>query len=159
MASRHSPPQGSVAMVLVMFRNRFLEVHFEDVPEAELETILCQRCIIAPSYGKKIVSVFRELQKRRQSGRVFESKQGFATLRDLFRWAGRDAIGYQELAENGYMLLAERARREIDKMVVKEVIESTMNVKIDDQALYNFETRKGEYLFLSRPCRYSDRQP
>jgi midasin len=83
------------------FRNRFLEVHFEDVPQAELETILCQRCQIAPSYGKRIVTVFHELQKRRQTGRVFESKHGFATLRDLFRWAGRDAVGYQELADNG----------------------------------------------------------
>ncbi|KAJ6508404.1 hypothetical protein C8R45DRAFT_967302, partial [Mycena sanguinolenta] len=119
------------------FRNRFLEVHFEDVPQAELETILCQRCRIAPSYGKKIVNVFRELQKRRQSGRVFETKQGFATLRDLFRWAGRDAIGYQELAENGYMLLAERARRDDDKVAVKEVIESVMGVKINENALYN----------------------
>jgi midasin len=119
------------------FRNRFLEVHFEDVPQAELETILCQRCQIAPSYGKKIVSVFHELQKRRQSSRVFESKQSFATLRDLFRWAGRDAIGYQELADNGYMLLAERSRRADDKAAVKEVIESVMNVKIDEQAMYN----------------------
>ncbi|KAF8139191.1 hypothetical protein K438DRAFT_1996249 [Mycena galopus ATCC 62051] len=119
------------------FRNRFLEVHFEDVPQAELETILCQRCRIAPSYGKKIVNVFRELQKRRQSGRVFETKQGFATLRDLFRWAGRDAVGYQELAENGYMLLAERARRDDDKVAVKEIIESVMNVKIDENAIYN----------------------
>lgn len=121
------------------FRNRFLEVHFEDVPQAELETILCQRCRIAPSYGKKIVSVFHELQKRRQSSRVFESKQGFATLRDLFRWAGRDAIGYQELADNGYMLLAERARRADDKAAVKEVIESVMNVKIDEKAMYNLQ--------------------
>ncbi|KAF5382460.1 hypothetical protein D9615_002742 [Tricholomella constricta] len=119
------------------FRNRFLEVHFEDVPQAELETILCQRCRIAPSYGKRIVSVFHELQKRRQSSRVFESKQGFATLRDLFRWAGRDAVGYQELAENGYMLLAERSRREDDKLAVKEVIESIMNVKIDESSMYN----------------------
>jgi midasin len=119
------------------FRNRFLEVHFEDVPQVELETILCQRCRIAPSYGKRIVSVFHELQKRRQSSRVFESKQGFATLRDLFRWAGRDAVGYQELADNGYMLLAERARREDDKVVVKEVIESVMKVKIDEKAMYN----------------------
>ncbi|KAG6819694.1 hypothetical protein H0H93_009563, partial [Arthromyces matolae] len=118
------------------FRNRFLEVHFEDVPQAELETILCQRCQIAPSYGKRIVSVFHELQKRRQTGRVFESKQGFATLRDLFRWAGRDAVGYQELAENGYMLLAERARRDDDKAAVKEVIESVMNVKIDESLMY-----------------------
>ncbi|KAJ7451619.1 midasin nuclear AAA ATPase [Mycena latifolia] len=119
------------------FRNRFLEVHFEDVPQTELETILCQRCRIAPSYGKKIVIVFRELQKRRQSGRVFETKQGFATLRDLFRWAGRDAIGYQELAENGYMLLAERVRRDDDKVAVKEVIESIMNVKIDENTIYS----------------------
>jgi midasin len=119
------------------FRNRFLEVHFEDVPQAELETILCQRCRIAPSYAQRIVSVFRELQKRRQSSRVFESKHGFATLRDLFRWAGRDAIGYQELAENGYMLLAERARREDDKIAVKEVIESIMKVHIDEKAIYD----------------------
>ncbi|KAJ3798746.1 P-loop containing nucleoside triphosphate hydrolase protein [Lentinula aff. detonsa] len=126
------------------FRNRFLEVHFEDVPEAELEVILCQRCMIAPSYGKKIVAVFRELQKRRQSDRVFESKQGFATLRDLFRWAGRDAVGYQELAENGYMLLAERTRRDEDRVVVKEVIESVMGVRIDERTLYDFQSREKE---------------
>ncbi|KAF9454871.1 midasin [Macrolepiota fuliginosa MF-IS2] len=119
------------------FRNRFLEVHFQDVPQAELESILCQRCRIAPSYGKRIVTVFRELQKRRQAGRVFESKQGFATLRDLFRWANRDAVGYQELADNGYMLLAERARREDDKAVVREVIQSIMGVQINEDALYN----------------------
>ena len=121
------------------FRSRFLEVHFDDVPQAELETILCQRCRIAPSYAQRIVSVFRELQKRRQTSRVFESKQGFATLRDLFRWAGRDAVGYQELAENGYMLLAERARREHDKAVVKSVIESIMKVTINETMLYSFD--------------------
>jgi midasin len=123
------------------FRNRFLEVHFEDVPEAELETILCQRCRIAPSYGQRIVKVFRELQKRRQSSRVFESKHGFATLRDLFRWAGRAAVGYQELAEDGYMLLAERVRREDDKVVVKEVIEDVMKVRINEDAMYQLHRR------------------
>ncbi|EPQ54547.1 P-loop containing nucleoside triphosphate hydrolase protein, partial [Gloeophyllum trabeum ATCC 11539] len=126
------------------FRNRFLEVHFEDVPQAELETILCQRCRIAPSYGQRIVAVFRELQKRRQSSRVFESKHGFATLRDLFRWAGRGAVGYQELANDGYMLLAERARREDDKAVVKEVIELIMKVTIHEKALYGLDRSKAE---------------
>ncbi|KAH9179366.1 midasin [Lactarius sanguifluus] len=125
------------------FRSRFLEVHFEDIPQAELETILCQRCRIAPSYAQRIVTVFRELQKLRQSSRVFESKQGFATLRDLFRWAGRDAVGYQELAENGYMLLAERARREDDKAIVKSVIESIMKVHIDETTLYSFDHFRG----------------
>ena len=121
------------------FRSRFLEVHFDDVPQAELETILYQRCRIAPSYAQRIVAVFRELQKRRQTSRVFESKQSFATLRDLFRWAGRDAVGYQELAENGYMLLAERARREDDRVVVKDVIESIMKVRINEATLYSFD--------------------
>lgn len=121
------------------FRNRFLEVHFEDVPQAELEIILCQRCQIAPSYAKRIVSVFQELQQRRQMGRVFESKHGFVTLRDLFRWAGRDAVGYQELADNGYMLLAERARRPEDKTVVREVIESVMGVRIYEDVMYDLQ--------------------
>jgi midasin len=140
------------------FRNRFLEVHFDDVPQTELETILCQRCCIAPSYGQRIVSVFLELQKRRQTGRVFESKHGFATLRDLFRWASRDAISYQELAENGYMLLAERARRDDDRTVVKEVIESIMKVQIDEQALYCLD-RPGVDLssFLGCPVPSSSR--
>ncbi|KZT67287.1 hypothetical protein DAEQUDRAFT_812985 [Daedalea quercina L-15889] len=140
------------------FRNRFLEVHFEDVPQAELETILCQRCRIAPSYGQRIVSVFRELQKRRQSSRVFESKHGFATLRDLFRWAQRDALDYQELAENGYMLLAERARRDDDKAVVKEVIESIMKVRIDESQMYDMHGRAqglAEYLGCSIPSETS----
>ena len=128
------------------FRNRFLEVYFDDLPQAEVETILCQRCRIAPSYARKIVRVFQELTKRRQSTRVFESKHGFATLRDLFRWAGRDAVGYQQLAENGYMLLAERARRAEDKAVVKEIIEAEMNVHIDEDTMYWPQLSDTEFL-------------
>src|SRR5579871_1262641 len=37
------------------FRNRFLELEFDDIPEHELEEILCLRCQIPPSYGAKIV--------------------------------------------------------------------------------------------------------
>lgn len=133
------------------FRNRFLEVYFGDLPQEELETILCQRCRVAPSYAQKIVRVFRELSKRRQSTRVFESKHGFATLRDLFRWAGRDAVGYQQLAENGYMLLAERARRTEDKAVVKEVIEAEMNVRIDEDKLYGLQLNETEFLAFLGP--------
>ncbi|EPQ27974.1 uncharacterized protein PFL1_04301 [Pseudozyma flocculosa PF-1] len=119
------------------FRNRFLELHFDDVPKAELETILTNRCAIAPSYAARIVGVFEELQKRRQAGRVFETKQAFVTLRDLFRWGMREAVGYQQLAENGYMLIAERARRSDDRATVKEVIESVMRVKINTASIYD----------------------
>ncbi|KAG9103872.1 hypothetical protein FRC06_007401 [Ceratobasidium sp. 370] len=133
------------------FWNRFLEVHFDDVPQDELETILCQRCKIAQSHGRKIVAVFQELQKRRQVGRVFETKNSFATLRDLFRWANRHSEGYNEgsvggnyqhLAEQGFMLLAERARRDDDRAVVKSVIEDIMRVKIDERALYDLAQQR-----------------
>lgn len=113
------------------FRNRFLELHFDDVPRGELESILETRCRIAPSYAKKIVAVFDELQHRRQSERVFEEKQSFATLRDLFRWGGREAVGYEELARNGYLLIAERARSPEDRQTVREVLERVLKVRID----------------------------
>ncbi|KZT42641.1 hypothetical protein SISSUDRAFT_1125502 [Sistotremastrum suecicum HHB10207 ss-3] len=120
------------------FRNRFLEFFFDEVPQKELETILCEHSQIAPSFAARIVTVFQELQRRRQSSRIFESKHSFATLRDLFRWAGRGAGDVQSLAEDGFMLLAERARRDDDKQIVKEVLESTMRVHIDADTLYDF---------------------
>ncbi|CAE6509447.1 unnamed protein product [Rhizoctonia solani] len=145
------------------FRNRFLEVHFDDVPQDELETILCQRCGIAQSHGRKIVAVFQELQKRRQVERVFETKNSFVTLRDLFRWANRHSEGYaenaaggnyQHIAEQGYMLLAERARRADDRAVVKAVIEDIMKVKIDERALYDLNsTATQERIGVSVPTR------
>lgn len=118
------------------FRNRFLELHFDDIPQDELEIILKERCQIAPSYGKKIVEVYKQLSVRRQSSRLFEQKNSFATLRDLFRWAMREAVGYEELAANGYMLLAERVRSKEEKLVVKETIEKVMRVKLDMDAYY-----------------------
>ena len=41
------------------FRNRFLELHFDDIPESELEIILHQRCEIPKSYAAKIVETFK----------------------------------------------------------------------------------------------------
>ncbi|CUM68425.1 uncharacterized protein PRCAT00006148001 [Priceomyces carsonii] len=118
------------------FRNRFLELHFDDIPQDELEIILRERCKIAPSYAKKIVEVYHELSVQRQSTRLFEQRNSFATLRDLFRWAFREAIGYEELAANGYMLLAERVRKVNEKGIVKDIIEKVMRVKLDMEAYY-----------------------
>ncbi|GFX29234.1 midasin [Trichonephila clavipes] len=44
------------------FRNRFIELHFNDIPPPELEVILAQRCKIPPSYSKKLVAVMHDLQ-------------------------------------------------------------------------------------------------
>ncbi|KAI9852998.1 MAG: hypothetical protein M1838_002777 [Thelocarpon superellum] len=118
------------------FRNRFLELHFDDIPEEELETILRERTQIAPSFCTRIVAVYKDLALLRQSGRVFEQRHSFATLRDLFRWAWRPADNREQLAANGYMLLAERVRKPEEKEAVQQVIEKVMKVSIDPVALY-----------------------
>jgi midasin len=71
------------------FRNRFVELHFDQIPSKELETILHERCDIPLSYARRLVAVMLELQTRRRGSGVFAGKMGFMTLRDLFRWAGR----------------------------------------------------------------------
>lgn len=125
---------GGRKFLLKAFRNRFLELNFDDIPQDELETILCNRCKIPPSYAKKIVEVYKELAIQRALARVFEAKNSFATLRDLFRWGLRSAVGYEELALNGYFLLAEKTRRREEKSVVKAALEKVMRVTLDPQA-------------------------
>lgn len=122
------------------FRNRFLELHFDDIPEDELEVILRERSQIAPSFCAKIVSVYKKLALHRQHSRLFEQKNSFATLRDLFRWASRDADDREQLAINGYYLLAERVRNDEERQVVKSTIEEVMKTKIDDNAIYDSHT-------------------
>ncbi|TVY82548.1 Midasin [Lachnellula suecica] len=121
------------------FRNRFLELHFDDIPEDELHTILKGRARnLAPSHCKDIVDVYKELSKLQQSSRLFEQKS-FATLRDLFRWArrGGDKLRKQ-IAADGYMLLAERVRNPEERIAVQTVIHKVYKgVKIDPAMLYD----------------------
>ncbi|OJJ47113.1 hypothetical protein ASPZODRAFT_65627 [Penicilliopsis zonata CBS 506.65] len=119
------------------FRNRFLELHFDDIPESELEFILKERSQIAPSFCSRIVAVYRKLSLLRQSNRLFEQKNSFATLRDLFRWALRPADDREQLAINGFMLLAERVRNPQERAAVKGVIEEVMRLRIDEEAIYS----------------------
>ncbi|KAK3185443.1 AAA ATPase midasin [Lecanicillium sp. MT-2017a] len=122
------------------FRNRFLELHFDDIPEDELEFILQQRSRnTSPPDCRRIVNVYKELSRLRQTGRLFEQKDSFATLRDLFRWALRDADTREEIAMHGFMLLAERVRDEEERTAVREIIEKVFKVKIDCQKIYSAE--------------------
>ncbi|KAK3082381.1 hypothetical protein LTS18_004293 [Coniosporium uncinatum] len=123
------------------FRNRFLELYFDDIPVGELNEILHKRTRIPESWSRRIVEVYKELSNLRQEDRLFEQKS-FATLRDLFRWALRNADSVEQLAINGYMLLAERVRKQDERQAVKAVIEKIMSsrgprIRIDDKALYS----------------------
>jgi len=124
------------------FRNRFLELHFDDIPVGELTEILHRRTMIPESWCKRIVKVYQELSTLRQENRIFEQKS-FATLRDLFRWALRKADTIQDLANNGYMLLAERVRKEDERVAVKKIIETVMKVTIDEELMFDNDAWSG----------------
>lgn len=137
--STQNPPglYGGRKVLSRAFRNRFLELHYDDIPEDELEYILQKRSVnTAPSDCRRIVSVYKELSRLRQTSRVFEQKDSFATLRDLFRWALRDAETREDIANNGFMLLAERVRNDEERDAVRGVIETVFKANIDPDQLY-----------------------
>ncbi|XP_070274183.1 LOW QUALITY PROTEIN: midasin [Myotis yumanensis] len=130
------------------FRNRFVELHFDELPSSELETILHKRCSLPPSYCSKLVRIMLDLQSKRRSSSVFAGKQGFITLRDLFRWAERYRLAeqtkeeydwLQHLANDGYMLLAGRVRKQEEVDVIQEVLEKHFKKKLCPRSLFSKE--------------------
>lgn len=133
-------PYGGRKALSRAFRNRFLELHFDDIPVGELNVILSRRSDIPESWCGLIVEVYTRLSQLRQENRLFE-QNSFATLRDLFRWALRGADTVEELAINGYLLLAEKVRKTEERQAVRDVIEQVMSrkgvrVRIDDAQIY-----------------------
>jgi midasin len=118
------------------FRNRFIELHFDDLPLAELNTIVEKKCKLPPSYTSILVKTVFELQTQRSQQGIFAGKNSLITLRDLFRWAKRytdckDNVAdwKQYLAENGLLILASRCRKLEDAHVIHKVIEKVFKVK------------------------------
>ncbi|XP_074846986.1 midasin isoform X2 [Carettochelys insculpta] len=131
------------------FRNRFVELHFDELPSAELETILHKRCSLPPSYCSKLVKVMLDLQSYRRGSTVFAGKHGFITLRDLFRWAERyrlaeqtekDYDWLQHLANDGFMLLAGRVRKQEEVDVIQSVLEKHFKKKLYPHSLFSEES-------------------
>ncbi|XP_023760194.1 midasin [Lactuca sativa] len=136
-----NPPTfyGGRKMLSRAFRNRFVEIHVDEIPQDELSTILENRCKIPGSYAKKMIEVMIDLQKHRQSSKVFAGKHGYITPRDLFRWADRFRMfgkSYEDLGRDGYYLLAERLRNDVDKEVVLEVLKNKLRIKLCRSVMY-----------------------
>ena len=54
------------------------------------------------------------------------------------RWAGRGAVGYQQLAEDGFAVLGERLRSAEERRTVQGVLEKALNVKVGAGPLSEF---------------------
>jgi MoxR-like ATPase len=118
------------------FRNRFVEIQINDIPSIEMITILEKRCGCPASHAKILVEVMDSLRQRRSRSGIFLGKDGLITPRDLLRWADRGASSKIELAQEGYMLLAERLRSSEEQDCVKEEIEKHLKVTVDVDSLY-----------------------
>jgi midasin (ATPase involved in ribosome maturation) len=139
------------------FRNRFVEIQVNDIPSAEMTTILEKRCGCPPSYARILVDVMDSLRHRRSRSGVFLGKDGLITPRDLLRWADRGASSKLELAQEGYMLLAERLRSPEERDCVKEVIEKYFKVSLGlDSVYYGNESFARSFLARLREVVVSD---
>ncbi|KAF5287728.1 hypothetical protein FQA39_LY15748 [Lamprigera yunnana] len=147
-----NPPglYGGRKMLSRAFRNRFVELHFNEIPPDELEFILHKRCEIPLSYSKKMVAVMTDLQLRRRGSATFAGKQGFITLRDLFRWGERYHLAKsienlydwdQHLVDEGYLLLAGRVRKPNERNEIAQVLEKQMKRKVVPNNLFTLHDK------------------
>ena len=128
------------------FRNRFVELHFDEIPAEELEIILEKRCSMPQSSCKQIIKVMKDLQIRRKTTAAFAGKKGFITLRDLFRWGERYRLApdlgqqfydwRQHLADEGYLVLAAKVRLPKEEEEIREVIKKHLGRVVKPQDLF-----------------------
>ncbi|GAB0090345.1 Midasin [Sergentomyia squamirostris] len=109
------------------FKNRFIELHFGEIPREELAEILQKRCQIPKSLADKMVSTMSILHTNRRN----VTKSNF-TLRDLFRWGNRYTLAdkklledpkydwNQHLVDEGYLVLSARVRNPSDLEAIQD---------------------------------------
>lgn len=147
-----NPPglYGGRKMLSRAFRNRFVELHFDLIPRNELITILNQRCHIPISYCKKMISVMQSLQILRRGSAAAQGKDGFITLRDLFRWGQRYKLATKEhltankfydwdqhIADEGFLILAGKVREPTERTTIIEVIKKCFNRQVNPENLFS----------------------
>lgn len=125
------------------FKNRFIELHFSEIPRNELKVILEKRCLIPPSYAKKMVDTMSALQVNRKT-----TVKGSFTLRDLFRWGNRytyadkallDDNTYdwnQHLVDEGYLALSAKIRNDDEVAAIETTLFAHFRKKINLDNLY-----------------------
>ncbi|XP_050098366.1 midasin [Anopheles aquasalis] len=142
-----NPPglYGGRKMLSRAFKNRFIELHFSDIPKPELEVILERRCRIPRSYAVKMVKVMTDLQLNRRST---TTKQTF-TLRDLFRWGNRYTYAdpklledrsydwNQHLIDEGYLVLSSKVRNAYETEIIREALFTHFRKRVEEANLFN----------------------
>ena len=144
------------------FRNRFVELHFSELPHGELSEIIEKRAGIARSQSVKLVQALGELQMIRRNSATFEGKYSFLTLRDLFRWAFRCSHytqtkrfhdWEQHFAEEGYLVLTSRSRCQDDteEMIIRQVLKKVFKREVNWEKIMSGATMEQELKLIQNP--------
>lgn len=128
------------------FMNRFLVLNLQQPPKDELVQIVKSRCAVPESAAKLMVEVMVQMKSRRSNSQIFLSSDGLMTLRDLFRWGNRlrespeGSEWRQELANQGFLLLAGRCRKQEDSLRIQNILSKVLKREINKDALFNIES-------------------
>ena len=123
------------------FKNRFIHLFFNNIPNKELITIIQKRCEIPLSRAEIMINIFSDLQMIRSQDKIFQKNEGFITIRDLIKWGSRDIDSYEKLAMEGFILLGEKLSNNEDKEMVRKVIEKNLKqkrIKLDNETISQF---------------------
>lgn len=118
------------------FKNRFLELSVCDLPLSEVEEIVTQSCGIPPKFSGMLVKTMQELQIHRQKSTLFQGKYGSITTRDLIKWGRRRPNSALEVAQEGYMLIAEKLRSAEEKQLVADILSKVCKAALVPADLY-----------------------
>lgn len=147
-ATQNPPKYSGRKQLSRAFRNRFIELHFDELPLDELTQIVELKCHLPHTYSALLLKTVAELQTHRSQFGVFAGKYSLITLRDLFRWAKRysavenyESIDWKKyLAEQGLLILGARSRKNEDLITIHTCIQKVFNVDIDINNLYDPQT-------------------
>lgn len=132
------------------FRNRFVDIQIDDLPADELGVILSVKCKIAASTATRMLATYTELSRLRRLDRVLSGRDSaLVTVRDLLRWAKRAPTTRDEIALEGYLVLAERLRTADQRLLVQRVLEDKVGVKNLVDVVRDFYASKSEQVWRS----------
>ena len=138
------------------FKNRFVCINYDEIKREDLSQILNQKCELPMSRVEMMLDVKEKLQFLKSSNDYLGNKDGIITIRDLIKWSNRKDFFLQkeDLAYEGFALLAERVREENQKDLIRKILEKSAKIKIDEISYYNkmFDLKKWNGQLADRIC-------
>ena len=117
------------------FRDRFVEIHVDELSGGELADVVARVGGVAPSLAARLVDAHGRLRRLclrwgRDGGSLFEGIQSLCSSRDVLKWAARfggDGDGLLALAV-GDAIVAQRLRCDADVVAVRRELAAALGV-------------------------------